>query len=38
MRLVNRLYTRREVEISEGLEGGPRHMVSEPQRGFVTFN
>ena len=38
MRLVNRSYTQVKVEISEGLEGGLRHVVSEPRRGFVTFD
>ena len=38
MRLVNHSNTRSEVEISEGLGGGSRHVVSESQRGFVTFD
>ena len=38
MRLVNRLYTQVKVEISEGLGGGSRHVVSEPRREFVIFD
>ena len=38
MRLVNRLYTRNEVKISEGLGGGSRHVILKLERGFVTFD
>ena len=38
MRLVNRSYTQVKVEVSEGIGGGSRHLVSEPRRGFVTFD
>ena len=37
VRLVNHLYTRREVKISEGLGGGSRHVVSEPRKGVLLL-
>ena len=37
MRLINHLYTRSEVKMNEGLEGGSRHVISKPRNGICYF-